>query len=419
MQEQFDLLLSGGRLIDSAQGIDGCFDVAVKDGRIAAVAPAIRKDQAGATIDVSGKLVLPGMIDPHVHVFRYVASFLGMDADWVGVQSGVTSLVEQGGVGAGTLPGYLKYVVEAKANRIFIFIAPYLAGAAGGFIKDHFTPDTIDVELTLRAFAEHPQTVRGIKFWAEQILIHRHGLESLRKTARIANEAKVPMYVHVGELWRASEEDKRAVPAERVLEMILPLLRPGDIFAHPYTKEPGGYFDEKGTVRPLVKEALAMGMHVDLGYGASTSIALMRAGIDQGFLPDTLGADIHAANTLAPDPTMNPRGYGRFKSLPSVTNGMNLLMACGLTLEQVVPMATSNPARIFLRMPEELGTLKPGVVADVSVLHDERGKWRLNDNFGAHIDAGRLLRPFFCLRAGRRFDADSPVLPRVEQLAAA
>jgi len=261
--------------------------------------------------------------------------------------------------------------------------------------------------------------VRGMKFWAEQNLLHQVGLEPLRKTVRIANGANVPIYVHIGELRRVSDEVSRAVPAETVLETILPLLRPGEIFAHPYTSEAGGYFDENGTVRPLVKDAVARGMHVDLGYGAATSIRLVRAGIDQGFLPDTLGADIHAANTIAPDPTINPRGHGRFKSLPSVTNGMNLLMGCGLTLEQVVPMVTSNPARIFLRMPEHIGTLKPGVIADVSVLHDERGKWRMSDNLGAHLDTGRLLRPCFCLRAGRRIEVDSPILPRVEQLAAA
>ena len=419
MKARFELLLRGGRVIDPGQGLDGHFDVAITGGCISTVQPNIAPDLADESIDVRGKLVLPGMIDPHAHVFRHFSGVLGMDADWVGIQSGVTTLIEQGSVGAGTLPAYLKYVVEAKANRVFVFLAPYLAGAAGGFIKEHFTPDTIDVDLTMRAFADHPQIVRGLKFWAEQILLRKYGLESLERTARIARAANVPIYVHIGELWRASDEDHRAVPAESVLESIMPLLRPGDIFAHPYTSQAGGYFDRQGKVRPIVKEALARGMHLDLGYGAATSFRLLRAGIDQGFVPETLGADIQATNTIVPDPAINPRKLGRFRAQPSVTNGMNLLMACGLALEQVVPMATSNPARIFLRLPHEPGTLRPGVVADVSVLHDERGRWRLYDNLGDHVDTERLLRPAFCLRGGIRYDADSPLLPVVESVEAA
>jgi dihydroorotase len=237
MAERYDLLLSGGRVIDPVQGRDGILDVAIKDGRIELVAPKLSAADAVEAIDVTGKLVLPGLIDPHAHVFRYFSGVLGMDADWVGVQSGVTTLIDQGSVGAGTLPAYLQYVVKAKSTRVFVFLAPFLAGAAGGFVKDHFTPDTADVDLALRAFADHPETLRGIKFWAEQILMHRYGLEPLRKAAQIANEARVPMYVHIGDLWRASEADQRAVPADAVLEQIMPLLRPGDIFAPVH--EPG------------------------------------------------------------------------------------------------------------------------------------------------------------------------------------
>ncbi|MCC7048805.1 MAG: amidohydrolase family protein, partial [Alphaproteobacteria bacterium] len=92
---------------------------------------------------------------------------------------------------------------------------------------------------------------------------------------------------------------------------------------------------------------------------------------------------------------------------------MTGLMACGLTLEQVVPMVTSNPAKM-LKMEGEIGTLKPGTVADVSVLVDERGRWRLADNEGNEAIAERMVRPIFCLRAGKRFDADAAILPRAE-----
>ena len=414
MSAVYDLVLSGGRVIDPARAVDDRYDVAVKDGRVAAVAADIPKELAVEVVDVSGKLVLPGLIDPHSHLFRHVGGVLGMDANWVGVGSGVTSLVDQGTVGAATLQGYVKYVVEERPNRIFVFLSPYLAGAAGGLLRANYSPETIDIDRSLKAFTDYQGLVKGMKFWAEQVLLDAYGLEPLEKTVRIADEAGVPIYFHLGELWPPSEETKQRVPVDQVLPRLLPLMRPGDIFAHAYTAQPGGYFDAAGRVRPEVKEALAMGMKVDLGYGAATSIDLARRGIEQGFVPDTLGADIHGSNTLTPDPTINPGKRGAFTATPGVVSGMNLMMACGLPLKQVVPMATTNPARIFLKLEDEVGTLSPGVVADVSVLHDEPGSWRIRDNKGGEIMTERMLSPWFCLRAGRRFDADSPILRQAE-----
>jgi dihydroorotase len=128
---------------------------------------------------------------------------------------------------------------------------------------------------------------------------------------------------------------------------------------------------------------------------------------------------MHGYNTHVPKPAGTPDehpdkehmffGQTRF----SLVSTMTTMMACGLSLEQVVPMATSNPARM-LRLENDLGTLKPGVVADVSVLHDERGRWVLRDNEGTQVSTNRRLFPAFCLRAGQRVDADAPILPQAE-----
>jgi dihydroorotase len=289
----FDTVLKGGRVIDPANHIDGAFDVGVSGGRIAAVAPELDRGQACEIIDVRGQLVIPGMIDTHAHVYRYVTGMLGMEADWVGVQSGVTTLIEQGGASAATLPGFNEYVVKAKANRVFAYLAPYAAGGVGGFMyPDQFTPGTIDVNLTLQAFEAFPDVVRGMKFWAEQSSLLKFGDAPIRKTHEIVTAVKAPMYVHLGELWRLPEDIHRQFPAGKVLETILPFIRPGDIFAHAYTDRLGGFFNADGSVRAIVREAIASGVKVDLGYGAATSLRLVRQGLEQGFVPDTLGADI-------------------------------------------------------------------------------------------------------------------------------
>ena len=133
----FDLLLRGGRVIDPASGVDGLKDVAVRNGKIAVVQSDILPSSAREVVDVSGKIVLPGLIDTHAHVYQYVTGRFGMNADMVGVQSGVTTLVDQGGPSCMTLPAFRAYVSDAKKSRVFAYLSSYLVGGMEG----HYYPD--------------------------------------------------------------------------------------------------------------------------------------------------------------------------------------------------------------------------------------------------------------------------------------
>src|SRR3979409_293201 len=119
----FDQLLRGGRVIFPASGVDGIRDVAIRNGKIAAVQPDILPTSARETIDVTGKLVLPGLIDTHAHVYQYVTGRFGMNADMVGVQSGVTTVVDQGGPSCMTLPGFRHFIAEKAQSRVRAFLA--------------------------------------------------------------------------------------------------------------------------------------------------------------------------------------------------------------------------------------------------------------------------------------------------------
>ena len=282
-----------------------------------------------------------------------------------------------------------------------------------------YRPDCVDVEATVRAAQENADLVKGIKAHAELGGFARWGIEVMRLAARIGQEADLPVYIHFGQLWPLPDTDAKDVDADAILPQVVELLKPGDVLAHPFTRHPGGFVDKHGRVHPIVREALARGLWVDVGHGSHFSSKMARIALDAGIVPQTLGADMHGYNTSVPKPAGTPDahpdkehmffGQTRF----SLVSTMTTLMACGLTLEQVVPMATSNPARM-LRLENELGTLKPGVVADVSVLHDERGRWVLRDNEGTQVSANRMLLPAFCLRAGQRVDADASILPRAE-----
>ena len=415
----YDLLLRGGRVIDPVQGLDGPLDVAVSAGRVAAVAPALRAADAREVVDVRDQLVLPGLVDTHAHVYQYVTGRFGLEADMVGVHSGTTTVVDQGGPSCMTLPGFRKFVAEPAATRIYAFLSAYVVGGLEGhYYPALYGPDGVDVAATVRAARENPDLVRGIKAHAEIGGVARWGLEVLRLAAEIGREAELPLYVHFGQLWPLPKSGAGTADPDAILAGVVELLRPGDILAHPFTRHPGGFVDRKGLVHPVVREAVARGLRIDVGHGSHFSFDVARRVLDAGIVPDTLGADLHGYNTQVPRPAGTPPGAHPDPELHpfagstrfSLARAMTGLMACGLPLEQVVPMVTLNAARMLGR-EDELGSLRPGTVADVTVLDDRSGRFSLRDNGGTEVIAERLLKPAFCLRAGRRVEADAPILP--------
>ena len=418
-QPPYDLILRGGRVIDPASGLDGVADVAIKDGRIAAIRADLRGD-ALDTIDVRGRLVLPGMIDTHAHIYTYVSGRFGLPADMVGVESGVTTLVDQGGASCMTFPGFRKFIAEPARSRVLSFISAYVVGGLEGhYYPSLYGPESVDVAATVKTALANRDLIRGVKVHAEVGGITRWGFEVLRKAAEIGREADLPVYMHFGQMW-ALPEGRDGVDPDGILPAVVELMRPGDILAHPFTRHPGGFIDKHGRLHPVVEAALARGLKIDVGHGSHFSFRMARLALEAGVMPDTLGADMHGYNTRMTPPPGTPAthpdpeeahpfaGAARF----SLTYAMTELLALGLTLQQIVPMVTTQAAAM-LGLKEELGTLRPGAVADVSVLADDRGRFRLGDNEGTEVIAERMLTPLFCLRAGKRFEAAAPILPEV------
>lgn len=421
----YDLLLRGGHVIDSAQGINGVMDVAIKDGKIAAVQADIDAGLALETIDARGKLVLPGLIDSHAHVFQYVTGRFGVDADLAGVHSGVTALVDQGGPSCMTLPAFREHVVKAKKSRVVAFLSAYLVGGLEGhYYPSLYKPDCLDVDATVRAAMENRDIVKGFKAHAELGGFARWGVEVMRLSAEIARQADLPLYIHFGQLWPLPGEGANGVDPDTILEQVVDLLKPGDILAHPFTRHPGGFVNRDGKVHPIVREALARGLKVDVGHGSHFSYKMARIALDAGIVPHTLGADMHGYNTPIPKPAGTPdthpdaehmfAGKVRF----SLVSTMTAMLALGLKLEDVVPMVTTAAAAMA-GIGDVAGVLKPGRDADISVLHDDRGRWVLNDNEGTQVVADRLLRPAYCIRLGKRYEADASVLPQFPEALAA
>ena len=418
----FDALLTGGHLIDPAQGLDGLHYVAVRAGRIAAILPAGSGVAAAQTIDVRGQLVIPGMIDSHAHVFQHVTGRFGLDADLCGVHSGVTTLVDQGGPSCMTLPAFREFVVKPKHTRVFAYLSAYLVGGLEGhYYPALYRPDCVDVAATVKAARANGDIVKGFKAHAELGGFARWGIEVIRLSAEIARQADLPLYIHFGQLWPLPGDPDRgaqAVDADTILADVVPLLKAGDILAHPFTRHPGGFVNREGQVHAVVREALARGLKVDVGHGSHFSYRMARIALAAGIVPHTLGADMHGYNTAVPAPAGTPDAHSDTEHMFfgqvrfSLASAMTAMLALGLPLVQVVRMVTCNVVDVF-GLPRDLGTLAVGNPADISVLHDEAGRYALRDNEGTQLVADRLLRPAFCLKDGLRFEADASILPAV------
>jgi dihydroorotase len=415
-----DLILAGGRVIDPAIGFDGTADVAIGAGKIIEVAPKLPATHAAAVIPVSGKLVLPGLIDTHAHVYQYVTGKFGLNADLVGVRSGVSTLVDQGGPSCITMGGFRKFVVEPARSRVFCFISAYVAGGLEGHLyPELYGPGGVDVKATVRAARANLDLVKGVKAHAEIGGASRWGLEVIKLGKAISRELGIPLYIHLGQLWPT--RDNIPVDPDEVVAELVPLMERGDVLAHPFTRHPGGFIcASTGEVHPAVLKALERGVTVDVGHGSHFSFEMARKALAAGVVPHTLGADMHGYNVHVADADSDEtrRRNPFFGVAPfCLTHAMTELLALGMKLPEIVKTVTSNAARL-LHLENDIGALRPGMIADVAVLDLLPGRWQLSDNSGEIVEAQQMVVPVFSLRAGERFNVDSPLVPEPIRMAA-
>ena len=369
---RFDLVVRGGTVVDPAQGITGVRDVAITGGRIERVAESIPEAGGGGVVDARGKIVTPGLIDVHVHVYEGVAS-VGIEADLVGVTRGVTSLIDGGSAGATTFPGFRAYVAEPARTRVYAL----LNIARPGMTVGNETADLsmLDPEAAADTIRAHRDVVVGLKVRMLAGIPEGQDLEVMRRTRTAADLAGVPIMVHIG-------GQTSPLPA------ILDLLRPGDVVTHAL-RQRGSILDANGRVYPEVRDAVAAGIFLDVGHGrGNLDFDVAESVLQQGVLPSLISSDVHRGNALGP-----------VFDLPTT---LSKFMQMGMTLEQVVERATSVPARVF-DLGERLGTLAEGAAADLALFDLAEGEVELTDSGGKRRTGSLRLVPWGALRDGRAF----------------
>ncbi len=375
----YDLLIKGGTVVDPAQGLHAVNDVAVEAGKIARIAPSISVEEASRVVEVKGKVVTPGLIDIHTHVYHGVNAN-GVEADVGGVRAGVTTMVDAGSAGCDTFGGFPSHIVPNNDTEIICFLHICRTGLAT--TPDIFSPASIDLDKTIQVVSENRDLITGIKARMVSPALEIMGMEMPRLAKRAAKEAGVKLMVHIG------DTEKRYDP--NVIRQLLPILEEGDIVTHFFTANPGGVLDREGQLVPEAKEAQDRGVWFDTAHGRMNfSFDVGQRILDQGMMPHCISTDL----TLP----------GRVRTVHSMTEMMSRFLAMGFTLDQVVTMSTLNPAKA-VGVDDRLGTLRVGKQADISVLEIKDGDWVVYDVLGEPRKVDKAVVPVLTVKRGEVFE---------------
>ena len=377
----YDLVLKGGVVIDPAQDLRGALDVAVQDGKIAAVAANIPASEARRVIHVPGKTVTPGLIDLHTHVFDGVAAN-GVHPDIAGVHAGVTTVVDAGSSGCATFSAFPRHILPKCETEVIPLLHICQTGLATN--PDIIAESSIDLESTLKVARAHKGLIKGIKARMVSPALEIFGMEMPRLAKRAARESGLPLMVHIG------DTTKRYDP--NVIRELLPLLEPGDIVTHLFTANPGGVLDTNGKLVPEAKELAARGVWLDTAHGRMNfGFNVGRRVLDQGLTPHCISTDL----TIP----------GRANTVHSMVEIMARFLGMGFTLEQVIAMSTVNPARAIGEVTR-LGSLAVGRQADISVLEVRDGRWVVYDTLRDSMKIDKTVVPVLTVKRGRVFEPE-------------
>src|SRR5438309_2450264 len=382
---RYDLLLKGGHVIDPANHIDEVRDVAIFQGKIAAVEKNIPPDQAGKVVDVSRLYVTPGLIDIHYHVGHGGAPLnwfatdarvhdlpLGIPADFA-LQSGVTTIVDAGTSGAETFLQEKEEVIDRAKVRVLAFLNIVANGMSGGLEQ---SVDQMDPKLCAETIKKYPDIIVGVKtahYWTEDPWDGEHvPWAAVDRAIECGNMANVPVMF---DFWPR--------PGRTYSDLILKKMRPGDIHTHVFAQQFPILLPD-GKLNPIMAEARARGVIFDVGHGAG-SFWFRNAvpAVKQGFVPDSMSTDLHTGNY----------------TILSMNNVMSKFLAMGVPLADVIRRSTVNPAKEIRRT--ELGTLSVGKDEDIAVLEEQHGPFGYIDCGVARMDGNVKLVTRMTVRAGK------------------
>lgn len=353
MEAGQQLLLTGGEVIDPTSGMRGRYDVAFSGDKVSAIEPDIDPSPFEQVQYVEGCLVVPGLVDLHVHLGEGIA--LGAHPDVVGIERGATTVVDGGSFGAASFQLFERLTNGAR-TRVFAWLCISTVGQIDTSVGECLFLPWMDPDKAVATAREHPELIVGFKARLSYDAAGSNPIPALKLLLEAGEAASLPVMIHVG---------NTGCPLGKILE----LMRPGDVVTHYLTGLRHGILGsaplEGGRIIPEAFEARRRRVILDVSRGRrNASFPPMQAAVEQGLLPDTIGSDLTKPGA-ASDP---------YLGMPMVATQ---LMSFGVSLEQLLPLMTINPAKAINK--EELGRLRVGGISDATVLRIEQGRFDLFD----------------------------------------
>lgn len=367
LQDPYDLVVRGGRLLDPGSGLDAPGDIAFRGGTIAAIGARVDAHGARVVVDAGGRIVVPGLVDLHTHVY-WGATGLGVDAESLCCRSGTTTFVDAGSAGAGNFAGFRRYVAESTSLHILAFLNVSYAGifgfGPGLWVGENWDLRLVDRDECARAIEANRDLVVGIKVRIGEEAGGPSGLVPLELALEVAERLQVPVMAHVD------------TPPPTLPE-VLARLRPGDVWTHCFRAAPNAALSAAGEIDRAVLAARKRGVLFDVGHGfGSFSFETARRLIDEGILPDSISSDVHAFSVDGP--------------ARDLLHVASKFLALGVPFAEIVRRMSCAPARCIGR--PDLGRLAVGGTGDAVVLGEDVGRFEFVDSQGEVLAGERRLR---------------------------
>ncbi|HJN09425.1 MAG: amidohydrolase/deacetylase family metallohydrolase [Pirellulaceae bacterium] len=370
---QCDVLIRGGTVIDPSQGISGPGELAVTGDRITAQADELLDFQADHVIDARGQLVVPGLIDLHMHAYTH--SPFGLNPDLLCAAGGVTTMIDAGTAGSYNFAAFRRDGIDRTDTQLLALVNLSCIGLVAARLGELLDPRYADPDGVVETIRCHSDVAVGVKIRAGKHIIGEgeQGWSNLRAAIRAARQSSTWLMVHIG-------ESPMSIPE------IAEVLDPGDCITHCFKGGSTRVTDDAGRIYPAIRQAAERGVIFDVGHGfGSFQWEVVQAALDCGFEPTTISTDLHTKNI-----------HGPVYDMPTT---MSKFLMLGVPIERVIEMSTTRPAQV-LKRGDEIGTLRVGTIADIVILEKHQGKFEFTDSYRQKRVGNELLTAATTIRRG-------------------